>query len=258
MKIHFVMTAAIFALAPTSGMAVNLITNGGFEISTGGLPNSWTYAQGDGPATLQSTPSSPFININPFGAASVLFTDGATTAITPDLLQNFTTQTGGILNIAWDFRLNTKTGNPWGMQIDDSVTAQTRFNIDSGGNFVVENTSGATTTIMPLAANVWYQVQLALDLSSKTLSGSITSESLVSTPIASQSWRVTSGSANINRMLIADEPLTASGVAGNILFDNLAADRTAFAAPAVVPEPSAMLLLGFGGMAAAAKRWRRR
>ena len=256
MKTSFTITVVILALAPVSSRAANLVLNSGYETNTGGIPNSWIYSRGDGPATLQSSPSSPFININAFGASAILMTDGSTTAITPNLFQDFATQTGGILNIAWDFRLNTMTGNPWAVQIDDSVTAQTRFNIDSAGNFVVENPSGATTTIMPLAANIWYQVQLALDLTNKTLSGAITSQTLVSTPIGNQQWRVTTGSSNINRVLIADEPLTAAGIAGNILFDNFAADRTAFAAPAVVPEPAALLLLGLGGMFAAAKRRR--
>ena len=248
--------AVILAFASSNGHGANLLLNSGFESSTAGLPNSWTYAQGtDGPATLQSTPSSPFININPFGAASVLLTDGATTTVTPNLLQSFTTQTGGILNVAWDFRFNSKTGSPWSVQIDDTVTAQTRFNMDSAGNFVVENTSGSTTTIMALAANTWYQVQLALDMSNKTLSGTITSESLVTTAIGNQSWRVTGGSASISRVLILDDTGTAAA-AGNLLIDNFSADRTAFAAPAIVPEPSALLLLGLGGAFAAARRRR--
>ena len=191
MKTQIAIAVAILAFAPSSSRSANLLLNSGFESNTGGLPNSWTYSQGDGPATVQSTPSSPFINFNTFGSSSVLLTDGATTTITPDLIQSFTTQTGGILNFAWDFRLNSKTGNPWAVTIDDTVTIQTRFLMDSAGNFVVENPSGGSTTIMPLAANVWYQVQVALDLSLKTLSGSITSESLVTTPIGNQPWRVT-------------------------------------------------------------------
>lgn len=256
MKPQFALSALILALAPVSGHAANLLVNGGFETNTGGIPNSWTYAAGaDGPATVQSTPSSPFININPFGAAAVLLTDGATTITFPDLLQTFTTQTAGILNVAWDFRLNTLTGSSWGVQIDDSTTSQTRFNMDASGNFVVENQFGATTTIMPLVANTWYQVQVTLNMNTKRLSGTITSESLVATAIPDEDWRVTGGSNTINRVLILDNAAAASG---NILFDNFAADRLPLAPPAIVPEPSALLLLGLGGVAAAARRKRRR
>ncbi|MEO6750267.1 MAG: PEP-CTERM sorting domain-containing protein [Chthoniobacteraceae bacterium] len=256
MKTQIVIAIAILAFTEASSRSANLLLNSGFESNTGNLPNSWTYLAGpDGPATLQGTPSSPFININPFGAASILMTDGATTTVTPNLLQSFTTQTSGILNVAWDFRLNTKTGSPWAVQIDDAVTAQTKFNMDSAGNFVVENPLGATTTIMALAANTWYQVQLALDMTNKTLSGSITSQGLVTTPIGSQQWRVTAGSSSINRVLILDDTLTAAA-AGNMLIDNFAVDRTAFAAPTIVPEPSAMLFLGIGGLLAGVRRRR--
>lgn len=255
MNIHVAIAVIILAVAPVCTQAANLLLNSGFESSSGGLPNSWTYAQGDGPATVQSSPSSPFININPFGAASVLLTDGSTTGVTPDLIQSFSAQTGGILNVAWDFRLNTKTGNPWSVQIDDSTSALLKFNMDAAGNFTVENSGGGSTTIMSPTANTWYQVQLALDLDAHTLSGSITSQTLTSTAIGSQPWRLPVNNV-INRVVILDDSASAAGVAGNILFDNFAVDRTALAAPAVVPEPAVMILLVIGGASAATRRRR--
>ena len=255
MKFQISIALAILTLAPTFSPAANLLLNSGFETFSVGNPNFWTYVQGDGPSSLQSNSSSPFTNINPTGAFSVLLTDGATTAVTPDLLQNLTVQTSGILNVAWDFRLNTKTGNPWSVQIDDSTSALLKFNMDAAGNFTVENSGGGSTTIMSPTANTWYQVQMALDLDAHTLSGSITSQGLVSTAIGSQSWRLPVNN-QISRVVILDDSASAAGIAGNILFDNFAVDRTAFAAPAVVPEPSAMLLLGLGGVFAAARRRR--
>lgn len=231
-----------------------MLVNGSFENMTGGLPNNWTYTQGDGPATVQSATASPFNNIHGGGSVSVLLTDGTSSAVTPDLIQSFATQTGGILYAAWDFRLNSLTGNQWGVQIDDSTTVQTFFRMDNGGNFVVENNSGATTTIMALTTNTWYQVQLALDLSLKQLSGSITDEFGNVTAINNQMWRVLAGSSSINRVVILDNYLN-TNQAGSILFDNFAVDRTAFAA-AATPEPSRLMLLGCGLVALLARRRR--
>lgn len=255
MKTRIVMATLILALVPASGWGVALLVNGGFENQTGGLPNSWTYSQGDGPSTLQSSTVSPFVNIHPTGLSSILVTDGASTTVTPNVIQSFTTQTSGILYAAWDFRLNSMTGSYWGVQIDDAITAQTFFRMDDGGNFVVENPSGATTTVMALTTGTWYQVQLALDLSNKTLSGSITSESGTTTPIPNQSWRVTAGSSSINRVVILDNPVSGAA-AGGILFDNFQVDRTAFAPASIVPEPSRTVFLGMAGLVICI--WRRR
>ncbi len=108
---------------------------------------------------------------------------------------------------------------------------------------------------MALTAGTWYQVQLALDLSNKTLSGSITSESGTTTPIPNQSWRVTAGSSSINRVVILDNAGSAAA-AGDIRFDNFQVDRTAFSPASIVPEPSRALLLGMAGLVIGI--WRRR
>lgn len=239
--IIFSLVALLF---PVAAPAAALLVNGGFENMTGGLPHNWTYSQGDGPATVQSATASPFNNIYGSGSVSVLLTDGSSTAVTPDLIQSFASQTGGILYAAWDFRMNSLTGNQWGVQIDDSVTSQTFFRMDNGGNFVVENAGGTTTTIMALTTNTWYQVQLSLDLSLKQLSGSITDEFGNVTSINNQMWRILPGSSSLNRVVILDNYLNTSQ-SGSILFDNFAVDRTPFA-PAATPEPSRLVLLGCG------------
>lgn len=260
MKPQILLSALILSLWPLSGHAANLLGNGNFEANTGGLPDGWTYTQGDGPATLQSGTVSPFTNIYPTGTASALFTDGSSTTVTPLLLESFTNQNGGILYVAWDFRLSALTGNPWAIQIDDSATALLKFDMDrTASNFFSVETdtpfSGSYANTMALQANTWYQVQLTLDLTNKTVSGSITSESFVSTPIATTTWRTTpGGTQNLNRVVILDDTLT-TNAAANIVFDNFAVDRTAFA-PA--PEPSAALLLVACGMVTAARRTRRR
>ncbi len=161
--------------------------------------------------------------------------------------------------MAWDFRLSALTGNPWAVQIDDSVSALLKFNMDrTAGNFFSVETStpvlGSYADVFALQANTWYQVQLTLDLTNKTVSGSVTSEAFVTTPIAPTSWRVSpGGTQSLNRVVLLDDALTAAAAA-NIMFDNFAVDRTAFA-PA--PEPSTVLLLGLCGMAAVARRTRR-
>lgn len=256
MKTSVALSFLVLSLAPFSGRAANLLVNGDLESNTGGLPNGWTYTQGDGPATLQSASVSPFTNIYPAGTASALFADGSSTTVTPLLLKTFPIQSGGILHVAWDFRLSSLTGNPWAVQIDDSVTALLKFDMDRTASnfFSVEVSGGGYADIMSLAANTWYQVQLALDATNKTLTGSITSETFVTTPIATQSWRVTpAGTQSLDRVVILDDALS-TAAAGNTLFDNFAVDRTAFA-PA--PEPSTALLLGLGGVAVAARRTRR-
>src|SRR5688500_3536514 len=52
--------------------AVELISNGNFETFSGGNPTSWSYTQGDGPATLQNSANSPFVNIYSGGANDLL------------------------------------------------------------------------------------------------------------------------------------------------------------------------------------------
>lgn len=251
MKNKFAIAIILLGLNPAFSPGANLLLNSGFESFTSGVPNSWTYTQGDGPASLLSASSSFFTNINPAGASSTLFTDGSTTTATPLLLQSFTAQTSGILNVAWDFRLNTMTGNPWSVQIDDSTSALIKLNMDGGGNLTVDNNGGGTTTVTSLQTNTWYQVQLALNLDAHTLSGSITSQSFTTTPISSQTWRLPVNNV-ISRVVLLDDSVSAAQ-AGNIQFDNIAVDRTAFA-PA--PEPSAFLLLGLGGLFVAGRRRR--
>lgn len=172
-SIRFVASLAAATWLSGTATAVELISNGNFETFSGGLPTAWTYTQGDGPSTLQNSANSPFTNIYPAGSNDLLFTDTSATGLSPFILQNFSSQTGTIY-ASWDFNLASTTGNNWIVQIDDSVTAALRFNMDyTAGTFAYES-NATTTPVISLTSNTWYQVLLTLDIATDTFSGTIT------------------------------------------------------------------------------------
>jgi hypothetical protein len=241
-----ILAAGVFVWLTASSPAVELITNGDFESFSSGNPTGWTYTQGDGPATLEIAVSSPFSNIYPFGSSSLLFTDGASGS-SPILLQSFTAQTAPVF-AAWEFRLDTMTGNPWCVQIDDSVVAATRFNMDAAGQFQIETTGGGFADILALTANTWYQVYAKLDRGGFAGLGRITGtiQPFGGAATAFETTFRATGSLSINRFVFID---IAPGTGGEILLDNVSVNT--------IPEPSAAALLLAGAAGAIVLRARR-
>jgi hypothetical protein len=218
-------------------LGAELITNGNFESFSSGLPTSWSYTQGDGPATLQNSANSPFTNIYPTGSNDLLFTDTAATGLAPIILQSFTSQSGTIY-ASWDFNFSSLTnGNYWVLQIDDAITAATRFDMDfTGGVFAFEESGVGFTPVTSLTANTWYQVTVALNIANDTLSGTITPQSGVSVPF-SGSFRVT-GVTSLSRLVFIDISAgDGTGQNANIQLDNVSVNTVA-----PVPEPSTIAL----------------
>lgn len=222
-----------------------LTTNGNFEAFTAGLPNAWPYTQGDGPATLQNFANTPFPSTfyGP-GTQSIRFTDGAV-AVQPFVLQSFATQTG-VIYATWDFRLSGPlTGNYWTVQIDDSATVHTRFNMDQVGNFTCETPLGAIS-VLALNPNIWYQVILELNTATDTFSGTIQPFGGASTPFAG-AYRISATS--LNRIVLVDATAPQNAP---IEFDNVAISLSP------VPEPSTLALFGLVGASGSAIFWHRR
>lgn len=181
----------------TAAATSPLILNGNFESFTGGLPDSWEYVQGQGPAILKSSLQSPFTNVYPAGSSSVLLTDGISgdfNGFTPWLLQRFTPQTGPI-EFSFDFRLESLDGEVWHIALEDDIGSVIVFEIGvrredrpndacrtSGlprGDYELYIFSGRPqqchdTYVGPLTAQLWYHVRLTADPLSSTFSGSVT------------------------------------------------------------------------------------
>ncbi len=235
-------------------LATELITNGNFSSFSGGLPTSWSYTQGDGPATLQNAANSPFTNVYPTGTSDLLFTDTAASGVEPNIIQSFASQTGTIY-VSWDFNLSSLTGNPWVVQIDNSVAAALRFNIDyTGGTFALEQSGGMFTAVGgALTPGTWYQVAIAVDIAAQTFSGTLTPQAGVAIPF---NGLFRQPAASINRFVFIDiSPPggNGSGTNSDIQLDNVSVNTTA-----PVPEPSTMAfaLLGVAGLAVV-QRFRR-
>lgn len=248
--------AAITCFAPVS-KATELIANGDFSAFTGGLPTSWTYTQGDGPATLQNAANSPFTNVYPAGTSDLLFTDTASAAagLTPYILQTFASQSSGTtIYVSWEFNLSSLTANPWVVQVDNSFSAATRFDMDFTGNtFAVETGGGAFAVVTTLTADTWYQVTVALDIGAGTLSGTITPQSGVAVPFSAP-WRIPT--TTLDRFVFIDLSGNATGGSQN---SNIQLDNVSVNTVAPVPEPSviALALLGFAGVTVVKRRGRK-
>jgi len=252
MRIRDLFLAAAVLCSIQQAFATELITNGNFELFTSGNPTGWTYTQGDGPGTLQNAANSPFTNIYAAGSNDLLFTDSAASGFSPILLQTFATQSGTTIFASWDFNLASLNGNMWVVQIDDSASAAIRFDMDfTGGTFAFEQ-NATFTTVTSLTANTWYNVQVALNITNSTLSGTITPFGSSAVPF-SGNFRIT-GVPTLNRFVFIDiSQGTGAGQNGNIQLDNVSVNTV------LVPEPStiALSILGIGSVLIA-KRFRRR
>ncbi len=229
-SVRLIVLCTLVAFGRVETHATELLTNGSFESFTGGNPTGWAYTQGDGPLTLQSGVTSPFTNVYGAGANSLGFTDGATTAFSPNIIQSFASQTLTTIYARWDFQMTSLTGSAWTVQIDDSASASNRFNMDSGGTFGYENSVGANQSLMTLSSGVWYQVLVALDIGPGTMTVSITpfGGSTVTSP--SVLWRVQT--ATLNRVVFIDLNTAANG---GMQLDNFSVNTVA-----AVPEPGTL------------------
>lgn len=244
-RLNSILTFSILALLLTaSAQGVELLTNGNFESFTSGLPTSWTYFRGDGPATLESTANvSPFTNVYPSSTRSLLFTDGSTDSL-PDLNQFFPAQTGSVL-LSFEFRLSAFAGDPWLCLPDTSgslVLTNIRFGGSAGTFSLIDNTG--FTTILNLTVGTWYQVSVLFNLPASTYSGSVTPFGGSAT-----TWtnRVLTQSANFGRVDFDD--LT-SAQNGPVAIDNVSVQA--------VPEPSALAFGTLTVLSALALRLRRK
>jgi hypothetical protein len=244
------LSAALIALSIFTSHAnsAELLTNGNFELFTSGQPNSWPYGMASGgPTNLQDGTNSPFTSVYPAGSNSVMIWDLATEPnyTHSTLRQSFTNQTTTTY-VSWDFQLGALTGNRWSVQVDDSISALTRFDMDApGGKFAFQQ-NFASVEVMSLVANLWYHVEVALDPTTHTLAGTIRPQNGLDTPF-SGGFGFAAGNS-VNKVILYDET---PGVNATIRYDNFSVSTT----PYQVPEPSTVILLASAaGVLLAARR----
>lgn len=71
----------------------------------------------------------------------------------------------------------------------------------TSGQFTYETSGGATGNVLSLSANTWYEVTIALNITTHTFTGTITPQSGSATPF-SAAWRIST--STLNRFVIDD------------------------------------------------------
>ena len=235
---HVIVSLAGLLCLQEAGGA-ELLVNGNLETFTNGLPNSWTYVQGDGFATVErQSPGNPFTNVYATSAAFIGIVDGFSTGPTPRLFQSFTPQTG-ILVISVEFQPRQSVGDPMQfapLSSDGNPLALLRFPSQSNTAINLVDSSGSRSfTTLNAQAGRWFQATMTVDLNSGTYSGSIQQDG---GPSESWSNRSLFPGSNVASISIADSGTSATD-SSLVYFDNISV-RT-------VPEPSAVgLLPGLG------------
>lgn len=230
-------------LIATRAYCAEILANGNLESFASGNPTSWTYQQGEGPATLESSASvSPFTNVYPASTRSALFTDGSAANFTPTLSQAFPTQSGS-LSFSFEFRLSSFGGDPWiWLPATDSSRFLTNVRLGgSGGEFSLGD-NNVSPFALPLSAGAWYQVSMTFNLPANTYSGSIT-------PFGGSATTWTNRSLMNNQNLASirfEDAVFAAEANGAITIDNVSIQT--------VPEPSTFALLALSGSAILFKR----
>lgn len=164
---------SLLVLADANG---EQLVNGNFETFAKGLPTGWLYDSNNvGPAVLQSSAfTSPFTNVYPAGAYSVLLTNAPTISPEPQLYQYYTGFKGGF-SLSFDFRLGgVLQGNAWDvMPLSTSGLVPFDLFVNYGGEFCASD-DFSIENISALNSNTWYHVSVSGVISSGTYGGSIT------------------------------------------------------------------------------------
>ena len=229
--------STLAVLIAVRASSAEILTNGNFESFSSGNPTSWTYTQGDGPATLESSASvSPFTDVYPFSTRSVLLTEGSDTNFTPNLRQSFTPQTGSVL-FSFEFRLSSLAGDPW-LCVPANSANFSLNNLRIGGasgNFALSDGSGFPD-ILALSTGTWYQVSMTFNFAASSYSGSITPFGGGPSTWSNRSF-LTASLATPNVASVSFGDLSSMVANGPIAIDNAS----------IVPEPPTFALLALAG-----------
>ena len=220
---------AVFFGISVREVRADIFFNGELETFVNGIPQNWTYTQGDGAPSIQSLEKSPFGS----GTSSVLLVDGSNSS-GPFLETDSLIADPYAFSINFDFRLDELTGNPWEISYRGTV-----FTIDGPGHLLKAN----GLDILTLEAGVWYQVRSVNAIYKQPILGfgvDVLAQNAANPVhngrIEPAFWAGSGGTVLISD--ISGQDGIGAGKNGNLFIDNVSAQIHSIS----IPEPSSALM----------------